>query len=160
MNVLLYGAASFLYELFPNGNRGYAPDLETISSFFGTSQDDEGNWVFNNNEQIPANWTNRVTPYSNITGEILAQYLMYPVLFGGRTAQGAFELLSWGGRVENGSLTTTDLVSSTCMLYQLGSGTVPLSLSTVITPTIEAVEFVLTKVLPILEDLGCPIPPD
>jgi hypothetical protein len=31
---LLFGAASFLYELMPSGTHGYASDLETISSFF------------------------------------------------------------------------------------------------------------------------------
>jgi len=44
LSLLLYGAASFLYELMPSGP-DYAPDLATISSFFGTEQDANGNWV-------------------------------------------------------------------------------------------------------------------
>jgi hypothetical protein len=61
LSLLLFGAASFLYELMPSGTRGYAPDIETISSFFI-------------DEKIPDNWTNRVTPYTNldVTREILA----------------------------------------------------------------------------------------
>lgn len=46
LSLLLYGAASFLYELFPSGTRGYAPHLPTITSFFVR-------------ERIPDNWTNR-----------------------------------------------------------------------------------------------------
>lgn len=40
--LLLYGAASFLYELMPSGTRDYAPDVETISSFFGAEQQADG----------------------------------------------------------------------------------------------------------------------
>src|ERR1700712_5328133 len=74
LSLLLFGAASFLYELMPNGNHGYAPDLETIATFFGTSQNAAGQWVFDNNERIPDNWTNRVAPYTStdVTLEIVA----------------------------------------------------------------------------------------
>jgi len=68
-----------------NGNHNYAPDLETISSFFGAFQNADGGWSFNNAEKIPDNQTNCVTPYNNVdvTLEILAQYTLHPVLFGG-----------------------------------------------------------------------------
>merc|ERR1711939_1246048 len=33
LSLLLFGAASFLYELMPSGTRGYAPDLETLSMY-------------------------------------------------------------------------------------------------------------------------------
>merc|ERR1712032_1687559 len=77
LSLLLFGAASFLYELMPSGTRGYAPDLETISSFFNAVQQDDGTWVAGEGEKIPDNWTNRVEPYSNsdVTREILAMYL-------------------------------------------------------------------------------------
>ncbi|KAI7362138.1 Cloroperoxidase, partial [Hortaea werneckii] len=65
LSLLLFGAASFLYELMPSGTRGYAPDLETISSFFNAVQQDDGTWVAGEGEKIPDNWTNRVEPYSN-----------------------------------------------------------------------------------------------
>ena len=59
-SLLLYGAASFLYELMPSGTRGYAPDYYTISSFFGAHRNKDGSYSFNGQEKIPANWTNRV----------------------------------------------------------------------------------------------------
>ncbi|KAK0938693.1 hypothetical protein LTR29_009792 [Friedmanniomyces endolithicus] len=43
--LLLYGAASFLYELMPSGTHGYAPDLATISSFFGAEKQSDGSWA-------------------------------------------------------------------------------------------------------------------
>lgn len=59
--VLLYGAATFLYELMASGTRNYAPDLETISSFFGAQQNADGSWSYNGNERIPANWTSKLS---------------------------------------------------------------------------------------------------
>lgn len=83
LTLLLYGAASFLYELMPSGTRGYAPDLYTISYFF-------------KQEQIPPNWTTRATPYtvSDVNTQINLMYLKNPVLFGGNTAPGHFGRLS------------------------------------------------------------------
>jgi hypothetical protein len=67
LSLLLFGAASFLYELMPSGTHGYAPDLATITSFFV-------------DEKIPDNWTNRVSPYTNtdVTREILTVFLPIP----------------------------------------------------------------------------------
>lgn len=53
LSLLLFGAASFLYELMPSGTHNYAPDLETISSFFGAQKNSDGTYSFNNAEQIP-----------------------------------------------------------------------------------------------------------
>lgn len=74
-SVLLYGAASFLYELFPSLGPAGTPDLATIESFFGAQSDGNGGYTFNNAEKIPANWYNRKVPYSNndVTNEIVAQ---------------------------------------------------------------------------------------
>ncbi len=60
-SLLLYGAASFLYELFPsNGEKGKA-DQATMNSFFGATK--SGNaYVFNNMEKLPANWYSRSDP--------------------------------------------------------------------------------------------------
>lgn len=49
--ILLYAAAVFVYELFPSGTRGYAPDLYTISSFFGAEMGSNGKWKFNGKER-------------------------------------------------------------------------------------------------------------
>jgi hypothetical protein len=49
--VLLYGAATFLYQLFPNGS-DMLPTETVISSFFGAKPDGNGQWT-SVPEQIP-----------------------------------------------------------------------------------------------------------
>lgn len=160
LSLLLYGAASFLYELMPNGNHNYAPDLETISSFFGAAQASDGSWKFNNAEKIPDNWTNRKTPYTNadVTAEILAQYLLHPVLFGGKTSDGSFDALNFGA-IKDGKIDgNIDAKTTSCLLYQLATQSIPSSLNGVITPTVDALAFVATKITPQFANLGCPVP--
>ena len=160
LSLLLFGASSFLYELMPSGTHGYAPDLPTISSFFGAQQNSDGSWSFNNKEQIPANWTNRVKPYTNtdVTTEILAQYLQHPVLFGGATGNGGFDALPTFGSIKNGTIPSTISPANTaCLLYQLTTQSVPSYLNGVITPTVAALTFITTKLGPQFANLGCPI---
>ncbi|KAJ4352498.1 uncharacterized protein N0V89_007846 [Didymosphaeria variabile] len=160
LSLLLYGAASFLYELMPNGNHNYAPDLETISSFFGAEQAADGSWFFNNMEKIPDNWTNRKLPYTNtdVTTEILAQYLLHPVLFGGTTGDGSFDAINFGA-IKDGKIDSSiNAATTACLLYQLSTGQLPSSLNGLITPTVEALTFIATKVSPSFQNLGCPIP--
>jgi hypothetical protein len=160
LSVLLYGASSFLYKLMPNGNNGYAPDYDTISSFFGARKNADGTYSFNGEEKIPDNWRNRVSPYTNndVTTEILAQYLAYPVLFGGNTGNGGFNTISFGS-IQNGSIIATpNSPQTSCLLYQLATGSVPSSLNSVITPTVGALSFALSKLNPLFNNLGCPIP--
>ena len=159
LTLLLYGAASFLYELMPNGNHGYAPDLETISSFFGAEQNADGTWEFNGGERIPANWTNRVSPYSNmdVTTEILTMYLENPVLFGGNTADGTFDGINFGA-IKDGKLElAVGAPETACLLYQLTTGQIPSYLNGVITPTVDALSFIASKVSPSFKNLGCPL---
>lgn len=82
--LLLYGAASFLYELMPSQNNNLTPDYATISSFFGAEKQSDGTYKFNGQEKIPANWTTRNDPYDNfkVGEQILAMYLLHPVPFG------------------------------------------------------------------------------
>merc|ERR1712125_69665 len=160
LSLLLFGAASFLYELMPSGTRGYAPDLETISSFFNAVQQDDGTWVAGEGEKIPDNWTNRVEPYSNsdVTREILAMYLVEPVLFGGNTAPDSFDTLNFGN-IQDGKLPVgLDAADTSCLLYQLATQSVPSYLNGVITPTVEALSFVAKQIGPELDNLGCPRP--
>merc|ERR1711988_1341637 len=160
LSLLLFGAASFLYELMPSGTRGYAPDLETISSFFNAVQQDDGTWVAGEGEKIPDNWTNRVEPYSNsdVTREILAMYLVEPVLFGGNTGPDSFDTLNFGN-IEDGKLPVgLDAADTSCLLYQLATQSVPSYLNGVITPTVEALSFVAKQIGPELDNLGCPRP--
>ncbi|CZT50958.1 uncharacterized protein RSE6_12033 [Rhynchosporium secalis] len=159
-SLLLYGASSFLYELMPSGP-DYIPDKATISSFFGAQDNGDGTYSFNNQEKIPDNWYNRVKPYSNadVVNEILAQYLEYPVLFGGATGNGGFDTLDFSGGIKNGKLIAVPDVSTTlCLLYQLATERVPSSLNSILTPTVQTLSFVLSKLGPQLKNLGCPIP--
>lgn len=48
LSLLLFGAASFLYELMPSSKNANKPDLATISSFFGAKKNADGTWSFNN----------------------------------------------------------------------------------------------------------------
>ena len=143
LSLLLYGAASFLYELMPSGTRGYAADYYTISSFFGAKKNKAGTYSFTGQEKIPANWTNRITrefcscqtsdiclshlltlplAYSNmdVTQQILDMYLLYPVLFGGNTGNGQFDVITTSnGMITNGTLTATSPSDLLCLIYQL-----------------------------------------
>lgn len=155
LSLLLYGAASFLYELMPSGPN-YTPDFATISSFFGAESNGNGGYNFVG-EKIPPNWTNRVAPYTNndVTTQILEMYLLDPVLFGGNTANGTFDALPNFGEIQNGMLVSGP--NTACLLYQLATQSVPSYLNGLITPTVEALSFIASKVAPQFENLGCPI---
>lgn len=159
LSLLLFGASSFLYELMPSGTNAYTPDYPTISSFFGATKNTDGTYTFNGGERIPPNWTNRVSPYSNtdVTTEILAQYLEYPVLFGGSTGNGGFDLLNFGS-IQNGTLIAKPRSKETsCLLYQLATQSVPSSLNSVVTPLVGALDWAVQKLEPAFGNLGCPI---
>ncbi|KAL8782024.1 MAG: hypothetical protein Q9203_000033 [Teloschistes exilis] len=148
--VIIYGAASFLYELFPSFGPEGTPDLATISSFFGAESDGSGGFRFNNREMIPANWYNRRLPYNipDAAAEILAQYLKYPVLLGGNAGKGNFDLLgSYNGVFEGGKFTGT-AKDVTCLLYQFATENVPSSLAGVLELPLQIVEFSIGKLNP------------
>lgn len=156
LSLLLFGASSFLYELMPSGP-DYTPDFATISSFFGAQKNADGSYSFTGEEKIPDNWTNRVTPYSNedVTNEIVAQYLEYPVLFGGATGDGGFDLINFGS-IDNGTLVAAPGTATVCLLYQLATQSVPSGLNQLLIPTIDALNLVAGKLAPSLKNLGCP----
>ncbi|CAI9630628.1 unnamed protein product [Alternaria burnsii] len=162
LSLLLYGAASFLYELFPSyGDKG-VPDLATMKSFFGAVEDSSapGGWR-HVPERIPDNWFSRVEPYNNmdVTNEILAQYLKYPKLFGGNVGTNNFDALSTpfdiivDGKLPN-DVTTAQLL---CLLYQLGVMAVPSTLSTVTDITGAVLDFGIGKLNPVFKNAGCPL---
>ncbi|GIZ41740.1 hypothetical protein CKM354_000503600 [Cercospora kikuchii] len=161
-SLLLFGAASFLYELMPSGTRGYAPDFETISSFFGAQREADGTYTFNNAEQIPPNWTNRVDPYDNqkVVAEILKMYLLHPVEFGGNTADGTFNVINFSNIIKEGKLEPNlDPKVASCLLYMLATERVPSYLNGILTPSVEALSLVLTKLSGTsFANLGCPRP--
>ena len=155
---LLYGAASFLYELFPSFGNAGTPDLPTISSFFGAESDGNGGWRFNNREKIPENWYNRKTPYTDVdvAVEIVAQYLQHPVLVGGNTGNGGFDAINFGPSISGGSLAATQQ-NVLCLLYQLATENVPSSLSGVLELPLEVVSWAAGKLNPVFKNYGCPL---
>jgi len=124
----------------------YTPDLPTISSFFGASKNADGTYSLNRAEKIPDNWYNRVSPYTNndVTLEIIVQYLEHPVLFGGATGNGGFDLVNFGS-IQNGKLVNPTPRTVLRLIYQLATQSVPSSLNGVITPTVGAIVFAATK---------------
>ncbi|KAF7192196.1 Aromatic peroxygenase [Pseudocercospora fuligena] len=146
LSLLLFGAASFLYELFPSGPN-YIPDQATMESFFVR-------------ERLPDNWINRVAPYSNrlVTQEILKMYLLNPRPFGGNTADGSFDAINWRA-IQNGTLQLgIEAPETACLLYQLATQSVPSTLNGIVTPTVEALSFFASRVQPAFDNLGCPRP--
>lgn len=160
-SLLLFGAASFLYELMPSGP-DYTPDVPTISSFFGAEMNSAGEWEFNGQEKIPANWTNRVEPYTDelVGQQIIEMYLLHPVPFGGNTAAGTFDVIDFSDFITNGtfSVDANPKVTS-CLLYMLLTERVPSYLNSVLTPTVDILSFIATKLSGTdFANLGCPAP--
>jgi hypothetical protein len=85
-------------------------------------------------------------------------YLENPVLFGGNTDNGTFDTINFGA-IKDGSIKVGISIPDTlCLIYQLAIGQVPSYLNGVITPTVDALDFVLTKIGLELNNLGCPLP--
>ncbi|CAF0978072.1 unnamed protein product [Didymodactylos carnosus] len=78
-----YGAATFLYEVFPSAV-DKIPSEEVISSFFGAQRLwDHSGWM-HKPERIPYNWYRRLEPYTldDIIQQAVAMYRIRPVEFG------------------------------------------------------------------------------
>ncbi|ORY74116.1 Chloroperoxidase [Protomyces lactucae-debilis] len=146
--LLLFGAASFLYELMPSANG--QPDLSTMQAFFGASQRADGTWYFNNQERIPAGgWTPRTTTYDGqkVVTQILAMYLANPVLFGGNAGSvNNFLGLNIPGYFSGGQLLNTP-GGVTCLLYNVLSGFVPTGINQGLQLTGAALTFVTGNIL-------------
>jgi Peroxidase, family 2 len=157
-STLLYGAASFLYELFPSGGNEGTPDLATMKSFFGATDDGNGGYTFNNQERIPPNWYNRRTPYTivDVTAEINAQYLAHPVLLGGNAGRGNFNTLETFGSIKDGKL-DTDGSNTMCLIYQLATENVPSSLGGVLELPLTVLNWAAGKLNPVYKNFGCPL---
>ena len=86
---MLYGGASFLYQLFPSW--GTQPDQDMIGTFFGAVPNNEGTYDFTA-ERIPENWVNRPTTYTlyDMAEEMNNMFYDYPKLFGGNNGAGNF----------------------------------------------------------------------
>ena len=108
---------------------GGAPDLATISSFFGAKSDGNGGWT-HVPERIPDNWFNRATPYTtlDVTKEILAQYLANPVGFGGNVGKGNFVGLNLGTSIVDGKYSPASVNDVGCLLQQVLITPIPSSI--------------------------------
>ena len=163
-SILLYGAASFLYELFPSHGPDASPIFLDTGSFYGTTNPDvKGNVKFNNTEHIPINpdplglgWFSRTRPYniSDIVVQIVDLYTLHPVLFGGNVGVGNFDALNFGSAISKGKL-SLKLQDILCLLYQLATDEVPDSLNSVLKLPSELLSFATSKLNPIFANSGC-----
>ncbi|RMY64437.1 hypothetical protein D0863_09821 [Hortaea werneckii] len=155
-SLLLYGAASFLYELMPTA--GGIADEATMMSFFGADKVN-GEYVWNGGERIPPNWRARVEPYDNnkVGIQIVEMYLMNPVLFGGNVGRNNFNGLNFGAYIKDGKL-NTDLGDNTlCLVYQALTGGFPSELGQLINLPVALVNAMTAKIAPMAENIGCPL---
>ena len=157
--LLLYGAASFLYELFPSLGSDGAPDVPTISSFFGAEEDGSGGYAYVP-ERIPPGWRNRRAPFSllEVASEILAQYLASPKLFGGNVGTNNFDALGGFGAIKDGKLPDeTTVAEVACLSIQLATENVPSSVGKVLELPLTLLSFAVGKLNPIFGNLKCPL---
>lgn len=77
-SLLIYGAATFLYELFPSAESIGSGDEATMMSFFGANKDANGNYYWNGGERLPPNWRPRIKAYDDIelSKQIVTMYLL------------------------------------------------------------------------------------
>ncbi|KAL8827572.1 MAG: hypothetical protein Q9170_006966 [Blastenia crenularia] len=155
--VLLYGAASFLYSLFPSLGNGGLPDLTTMKYFFGAKDDGNGGYTFNNQERIPPNWYNRKASFKGpeAAAEIASLYLKHPVQFGGNVGKGSFNTISYGP-ITNGNFPAT-AQNVWCLAYQIATENVPSSLTGTLVLPLEVVKWAAGKLNPVFQNSGCPL---
>ncbi|RMZ69414.1 heme-thiolate peroxidase aromatic peroxygenase like [Pyrenophora seminiperda CCB06] len=161
LSLLLYGASSFLYELFPSYGPEGTADLETMKYFFGAVEDSsaEGGWR-HVPERIPPNWFSRRQSYFNVdvTAEILAQYVKYPRFFGGNVGKNNFAASSTPfDIIKNGKLPDTATRDLLCFFYQAATSNVPSMLSSVTDTAAALLDFALKKLNPVFKNTGCPL---
>ena len=154
--VLLYGAASFLFRLFPNftGNVG-PPTLHFIGGFFGVTQSGSG-FVPSGGERILDDWHNRLTPLTlaDVANDFVTMYSSAPVLLGGNAGKvNDFDALGPSGTgvvgVQN-SLFTAKANDFICLIYQIATEDVPSSLqSKLANLTIPVLNFAVSKLNPL-----------
>lgn len=159
--LLLYGAASFIYNAFPGSTA--QPDLENTATFFGAVDNGDGTWS-KRPERIPQGWRNRETPYTvtEIGNEVFAQYTASPKLFGGNVGANNFLALNTTfGLITDGEIPDDATAADfTCFLYQLLTENVPGQVENEPELGTDALEWLLTRISPVFEDLGCPLDPN
>lgn len=156
LQVLLYGAATFLYELFPSADG--APDEATMMSFFGVDKTNAGEYIANSGERIPPNWRNRREPYTllGVGPEILEMLLAHPVQFGGNLGANNFNGLNFSNSIQNGELTETTGPALLCLIYQAATSQINSQVGVVSKLPVELVNKLTEGFAPWVQNLGCP----
>ena len=172
--VLLYGAASFLFRLFPNFVSGdTAPaNLQNIGPFFGAVQTNTGTtapkFKFSGGERFPDEWHNRQHPLTlvNVADDFITMYGMNPVLLGGNVGTNNFDALGTTGKgvsgVTNSKFTGATEKQIICLFYQIATENVPSSIQTSLGSLPAAiVQFAASKLNPlsVFINAGCPLKP-
>ena len=170
--VLLYGAASFLFRLFPNFENGdTAPaNLQNIGPFFGAVQTNTGitdpKFKFSGGERFPDEWHNRLTPLTlaNVADDFITMYGMHPELLGGNVGKNNFDALGTLGNgvsgVKNSLFTGATQNDIICLFYQIATDDVPSSLTTGLgSLPASVVKFAASHLntLPVFINAGCPL---
>ena len=172
--VLLYGAASFLFRLFPNFESGDTapPNLQNIGPFFGAVQTNTGTtapkFKFSGGERFPDEWHNRQHPLTlaNVADDFITMYGMNPVLLGGNVGKNNFDALGTTGNGVSG-ITNSKFTGATekqiiCLIYQIATENVPSSIQTGLGNLPAAVvQFAASKLNPlsVFINAGCPLKP-
>ncbi|UJO16959.1 Dothistromin biosynthesis peroxidase dotB [Fulvia fulva] len=158
-SLLLYGAASFLYELFPG--EGGSPDEATMMSFFSIDKAADGSYVENSGERAPPNWRPRVAPYSgsDVVREIVAMYIANPVLFGGNVGQNNFIGLNSGAAIRDGRLVDTAPSAILCLLFQALQSAIPATVGQAVNLPVNILNQI-TQLAPFATNIGCPSNPN
>ncbi|KAL6705176.1 hypothetical protein ACN47E_007281 [Coniothyrium glycines] len=159
-SLLLYGAASFIYQVFPVLGPAGPADFSTVAAFYGAVPNAAGSYD-HVPERIPRNWVNRRTAYGllEIGEEIRYQYSYAPKLFGGNVGAGNFLALNTTfGIIANGTVpgdaTAADFA---CLLYQLATENVPGTVGNEAALPLDVLAWVLTQLNPVFGNLGCPL---
>ena len=166
--VLLYGAASFLFRLFPNFVSGDTapPILKFVAPFFGANQTNTGfknpKFIFSGGERFPDDWHNRQTPLTlaNVADDFVTMYGMAPVLLGGNVGVNNFDALNTTGisGVTNGSFKGATAQQIICLFYQIATENLPTTVGGTVTSLSNAVIALVIKNLnPLPVFVGCPL---
>lgn len=164
LGLFAFGTATLPQESFASlGNQG-TPDVGTIAPFWAVTPNDSTNTTFTahpGHERIPDNWYNRPTPLSflEIFTETASLYAAggFPA-FGGNTGKpDSFVGLTWElGGIENGVLKDPSASGIACLLAQIVTDAVPLSLQDVLTLPAASSLWAKGKVAGLFEQFGCP----
>lgn len=160
-SLLLFGAASFVYESFSDG-RDMIPSEHVVSSFFGAQPDSSAAGGFVHiPERIPDGWYRRATPY---TLQMLVQEagkMMSPpnnVTFGANIGPGQF----FGVGADGIPLSTFDPTNPEqvntvgCAIWQLFIADFPSEFQGTVDATFDAINFALNKMNPQFHNtFGC-----